>query len=171
MNFVITGIDRIGKNTFIRRILKGYKEIHLDKPPKDADPLTWSKSQYLDYFMTLAYQDHVVFNRGHWDELVYAPRYRDYSPNYVRIMEDEYRDNLKNTCFILLYTTDFDIMKDDGKSHDFSRRQEEQEDFIKKFEESKLNKMMIQVNEGNHYAGQNIVRQRFIDSLIKAMEK
>jgi hypothetical protein len=31
--------------------------------------------------------------------------------------------------------------------------------------------MMIQVNEGNRYAGQNIVRQRFIDSLIKAMEK
>ncbi len=171
MNFVITGIDRIGKNTFIRRILKGYKEIHLDKPPKEADPLTWSKSQYLDYFMTLAYQDHVVFNRGHWDELVYAPRYRDYSPDYVRIMEDEYRDNLQNTCFILLYTTDFNIMKDDGKSHDFGRRQEEQEDFIKKFEESKLNKMMIQVNEGNHYAGQNIVRQRFIDNLIKAMEK
>ena len=111
MNFVITGIDRIGKNTFIRRILKGYKEIHLDKPPKDSDPLTWSKSQYLDYFMTLAYQDHVVFNRGHWDELVYAPRYRDYSPNYVRIMEDEYRDSLKNTYFILLYTTDFNIMQ------------------------------------------------------------
>ena len=59
MNFVITGIDRIGKNTFIRRILKGYKEIHLDKPPKEADPLTWSKSQYLDYFMTLAYQDQI----------------------------------------------------------------------------------------------------------------
>jgi hypothetical protein len=121
--------------------------------------------------MTLAYQDHVVFNRGHWDEMVYAPRYRVYKPDYVRIMEDEYRENLDNTYFILLYTTDFNIMKDDGKSLDFNRRQEEQEAFIEKFEESKLNKMMIQVNEGNHYAGQNIVRQRFIDSLIKAMEK
>lgn len=171
MNFVITGIDRIGKNTFIRRILNGYREIHLDKPPEGTDPLIWSKSQYLDYFMTLAYQDHVVFNRGHWDELVYAPRYRDYSPNYVRIMEDEYRDELKNTVFILLYTTDFDIMKDDGKSHDFSRRQEEQESFIEKFKESRLNKIMVQVNEGNRYAGQNIVRQRFIDELIKYMEK
>lgn len=171
MNFVVTGIDRIGKNTFIERVLNGYKQIHLNKPPKDKDPLTWSKSQYLDYFMTLAYQDHVVFNRGHWDELIYAPRYRDYNPNYVRIMEDEYRDELKNTIFILLYTTDFNIMQDDGLSHDFNRRQEEQEDFIKKFQESKLNKMMIQVNEGDHYASHETINQRFIDALIKNMEK
>lgn len=171
MNFVVTGIDRIGKNTFIERVLNGYKQIHLNKPPKDKDPLTWSKSQYLDYFMTLAYQDHVVFNRGHWDELIYAPRYRDYNPNYVRIMEDEYRDELKNTIFILLYTTDFNIMQDDGLSHDFNRRQEEQEDFIKKFQESKLNKMMIQVNEGDHYASHETINQRFIEALIKNMEK
>lgn len=171
MNFVVTGIDRIGKNTFIERVLNGYKQIHLNKPPKDKDPLTWSKSQYLDYFMTLAYQDHVVFNRGHWDELIYAPRYRDYNPNYVRIMEDEYRDELKNTIFILLYTTDFSIMQDDGLSHDFNRRQEEQEDFIKKFQESKLNKMMIQVNEGDHYASHETINQRFIEALIKNMEK
>ena len=169
MNFVIMGIDRIGKNTFIRRILNGYNEIHLSKPPKDVDPLTWSKSQYLDYFMTLAYQDRVVFNRGHWDELVYVPRYRDYSADYVRIMEDEYRDELKNTIFILLYTTDFDITKDDGKSHDFTRRQEEQEAFIEVFEKSKLKKLMVQVNEGKKYAGTNIVRQRFIEGLIKIM--
>jgi hypothetical protein len=121
--------------------------------------------------MTLAYQDHVVFNRGHWDELIYAPRYRDYSPNYVRIMEDSYRDELYNTIFILLYTTDFNIMQDDGQSHDFSRRQEEQEDFIKKFQESKLNKLMIKVNDGDHYASHDVIAQRFIDALIKHMEK
>lgn len=171
MNFVVTGIDRIGKNTFIDNVLKGYRQIHLDKPPKDKDPLIWSKSQYLDYFMTLAYQNNVVFNRGHWDELIYAPRYRDYSPNYVRIMEDSYRDELYNTIFILLYTTDFNIMQDDGQSHDFSSRQEEQEDFIKKFQESKLNKLMIKVNDGDHYASHDVIAQRFIDALIKHMEK
>lgn len=166
MNFVIMGIDRIGKDTFIRKILNGYKARHLTRPPEGADPLQWTRTQYMDYFMTLAYQDRVVFNRGHWDELVYAPRYRNYDPGYVRIMEDEYRDELANTIFILLYTTDFDIMKDDGKSLDYSRRQEEQESFIEKFNQSRLNKMMIQVNEGNRYAGTNIVRQRFIDSMI-----
>ena len=101
-----------------------------------------------------------------WDELVYVPKYRDYSPNYVRIMEDEYRDRLANTIFILLYTTDFNIMQDDGLSHDFARRQEEQDDFIKIFQESRLNKLMIQVNDGDGYAGINAVRQRFIDQMI-----
>lgn len=166
MNFVVMGIDRIGKDTFIKHILGKYKVQHLTKPPEGKDPLTWSKSQYLDYFMRLAYQDGLVFNRGHWDELVYVPKYRDYSPNYVRIMEDEYRDRLANTIFILLYTTDFNIMRDDGLSHDFARRQEEQDDFIKIFQESRLNKLMIQVNDGDGYAGINAVRQRFIDQMI-----
>ena len=160
MNFVVTGIDRIGKNTFIDNVLKGYRQIHLDKPPKDKDPLIWSKSQYLDYFMTLAYQNNVVFNRGHWDELIYAPRYRDYSPNYVRIMEDSYRDELYNTIFILLYTTDFNIMQDDGQSHDFSRRQEEQEDFIKKFQESTM--------ELPCAVGKTITNEVFMFDLAKA---
>ena len=81
-------------------------------------------------------------------------------------MEDEYRDQLANTIFILLYTTDFNIMQDDGLSHDFARRQEEQDDFIKIFQESRLNKLMIQVNDGDRYAGTDAVRQRFIDQMI-----
>lgn len=162
MNFVIMGIDRIGKNTFIETCLPGYKEIHLTKPPAGVDPLMYSKAEYMEYFMTLKKSDGIVYNRGHIDEFIYAPRYRHYPTYWLTIMEEEMADEVKNTIFVLLYTTDFSFIKDDGLSLDFSRMGEEQEDFHKYFDRSKMyNKIKIQVNDGNNYRNKLDIKEEF----------
>ena len=156
------GIDRIGKNTFIETCLPGYKEIHLTKPPADVDPLMFSKAEYMEYFMTLKKSDHVVYNRGHIDEFVYAPRYRHYPTYWLTIMEEEMADDVANTVFVLLYTDDFSFIKDDGNSLDFNRKEEEQEDFIKFFNSSRmLKKIMIRVNDGKNYRDKQSIKQEF----------
>ena len=71
------GIDRIGKDTFIENNFPGHKKIHLTKPPEGVDPLVFSKTEYRDYFCNLAKNDGLVYNRGHIDEFVYAPIYRN----------------------------------------------------------------------------------------------
>ena len=63
------GIDRIGKNTFIEKVLKDLEpeltEIHLSKPPAGVDPLMFTKAEYAEYFMELKKKNHLVYNRGH----------------------------------------------------------------------------------------------------------
>lgn len=159
MNYVVMGIDRIGKDTFIENNFPTHKKIHLTKPPKDVDPLTFSKSEYCDYFINLARNDNLVYNRGHIDEFVYAPIYRKYSTHWLTIMEKEFAQAVANTVFILLYTDNFDMMVDDGLSHDFNRKEEEQALFHKYFDESKMiNKVKIKVNDGNKYRNPDDIR-------------
>ena len=74
-------------------------------------------------------------------------------------MEEEFAGDVTNTVFILLYTDNFDMMVDDGLSHDFSRKEEEQEFFLKYFDSSKmLNKIKIKVNDGKNYRNPEDIR-------------
>ena len=159
MNYVVMGIDRIGKDTFIENNFPSHKKIHLTKPPKDVDPLIFSKTEYCDYFCNLMKNDNLVYNRGHIDEFVYAPIYRKYSTFWLTIMEEEFAQSVANTVFILLYTDNFDMMVDDGLSHDFNRKEEEQELFHKYFDQSKMiNKIKIKVNDGKMYRHPDAIR-------------
>lgn len=153
MNYVIMGIDRIGKDTFVKNCLgPTYTAVHLSKPPKDVDPLTFTKAEYVDYFNSLKHGNNLVYNRGHIDEFIYGPIYRKVSTDWLKDLEYQYKTVLNNTTFILLYTTDFSIIKDDGQSLDFARKEEEQILFFKYMSESKVpNKMYIQVNNGNQF--------------------
>lgn len=136
------GIDRIGKNTFIEKVLMprypGLIETHLSKPPADVDPLYFTKAEYADYFMDLKKNDNKVYNRGHIDEFVYAPLYRKIDTYWLKIYEQEFSEDMGNTLFILLVSDNFDVMVDDGNSLDYSRRKEEQELFLKHFYEARL---------------------------------
>ena len=159
MNYVVMGIDRIGKDTFIDYNFPSHEKIHLTKPPKDVDPLMFSKVEYCNYFRNLQRSNNIVYNRGHIDEFVYAPIYRKYSTYWLTIMEEEFADVVTNTVFILLYTDNFDMMVDDGLSHDFNRKEEEQELFHKYFDSSKmLNKIKIKVNDGKNYRNPDDIR-------------
>lgn len=152
MNYVIMGIDRIGKNTFIKTCLPNYEEIHLSKPPQGVDPLSWTKAEYADYFMDLKKSSGKVYNRGHIDEFVYGPIYRNLPTYWLKIYEQEFAEELDNTCFVLLLSENFDVMQDDGQSLDYSRRQEEQELFEKHFDESPFkNKIKIYTIDKNGY--------------------
>lgn len=159
MNYVVMGIDRIGKDTFIENNFPGHKKIHLTKPPEGVDPLVFSKTEYRDYFCNLAKNDNLVYNRGHIDEFVYAPMYRKYPTEWLAEMEEEFRQPAANTVFILLYTDSFDMMVDDGLSHDFNRKEEEQELFHRYFDGSRMiNKVKIKVNDGKEYRSPDLIR-------------
>lgn len=152
MNYVIMGIDRIGKDTFIKNCLPDYEEIHLSKPPQGVDALMWTKAEYSDYFLDLKKSSGKVYNRGHIDEFVYGPIYRKVSTYWLKIYEQEYANDLNNTCFILLLSKNFDVMQDDGQSLDYSKRAEEQSLFEKHFDESPFkNKIKIYTIDENGY--------------------
>ena len=176
MNFVVMGIDRIGKNTFIEKILKDFdpnlKEIHLSKPPADVDPLMFTKAEYAEYFMELKKKDHLCYNRGHIDEFVYGPLYREQNTYWLKIYEEELWDDVQNTVFILLISENFNVMEDDGNSLDYSRRQEEQDLFIKHFQESPMtNKIIIRTIDRNGYRLISSIKEDLIREIAKITEK
>ena len=62
------------------------------------------------------------------------------------------------TVLVLLYTSDFSFIVDDGLSFDFTKKEEEQADFLKAFNQSKMpNKIAIDVNDGGKFASKESV--------------
>jgi hypothetical protein len=162
MKFIIEGIDRLGKDTLINQIIQhlGFHfVIHYTKPQKiaiyDNDLFKYQKTSF-EYGFKLLSEKHnipIIFNRFHLGECVYSPLYRGYSGNYVFDMEQDYSiykiDNIK---LILLTTSDFSFLKDDGKSFNFKRKTEEQELFKFAFNRSKIkNKKIIDINNNGYY--------------------
>lgn len=164
--FLIDGIDRLGKSTLAQSILNelGYHlMIHYDKPkvlaaygdlkPNDARG-KYQRECNVNMFRLLTSDVPIIFDRTHLGELVYAPMYRGYSGEYVYNMENDlinskpftYRDGIR---LILLTTTNFDIVTDDGQSFDFSKKEVEQELFRKAFQASNIyDKVQIDVHNG-----------------------
>lgn len=160
MQIIIEGLDRLGKSTLIQNILKefGYHSaIHYSKPVF-PNPYSTQKAQGLKEWQIESFKNgfdlcfsgaNIIFDRFHLGEAVYAHRYRNYDGNYVFFLEDEYTAILDNLHLILLYTDNFQFQVDDGDSFDFSKREEEMQDFIKAFNKSKIkNKIMINVHNG-----------------------
>jgi hypothetical protein len=174
-NFIIEGVDRLGKGTLINGILqsRGYHTvIHYEKPKKlnyynepgfegllkDLDDL--GRYQYISFargFDLLKNSQNLIFDRFHLGETIYGPRYRGYSGDYVFEMERQFacsmdslsRGYANRVRMILLTTSDFSFIGDDGLSFDFNAKEEEQEDFISAFERSTLpHKLLIDVHNG-----------------------
>lgn len=175
MNFIIEAVDRLGKSTLVQNIqqLLGYHTvIHYEKPKpleyyndtfggimNTLPPL--GKYQYHSFsqgFDMLRYSDRIIFDRFHLGEIVYSPRYRGYDGNYVFELEKQFTSSIdswskgysKNVKMILLTTSNFSFIQDDGLSFDFSAKETEQEDFIAAFHRSTMpNKVLIDVHNGN----------------------
>jgi len=101
-------------------------------------------------------------------EVVYAKRYRHYCGRYVFEMEKQFEIALKETRMILLYTSNTHMLQDDGKSHDFTKRNEEQEDFLDAFERSRIeNKFMFDVYNSfsETYHSRDYIAAKVIDWL------
>jgi thymidylate kinase len=162
--FMIEGLDRLGKDTLIGGIQhrRGYHQVlHFSKPvqlecytPAEAgDPIESKREALFRYqeasFRTMfslmrdATYSHIICNRAHLGENVYAPMYRGYDGSYVFGLERSFRmDQVQNLRLILL-TEDFDIAEelcsgivDDGESFDFTKRRQEQELFLAAFDNS-----------------------------------
>lgn len=96
----------------------------------------------------------IIFDRFHLGECVYSPMYRNYDGEYVFDLESECIDTLgtyeSRVKLILLTSSNFDFIEDDGLSFDVSKRDTEQKLFIEAFNKSNFtNKIIIDVHNGN----------------------
>lgn len=184
MSYIVCGIDRLGKSTLIVNIQRefGFFNImHYQRPsllPSLTDGNdegaqrraleTYQKHSFASMFNLLRGDEPFIMDRGHLGEVVYAPRYRGYDGNYVFDLEHEAMENWRVTPssvnqpfpakLILLTTSDFSFIEDDGLSFAFDKKEEEQVDFIKAFNRSKLPKVMIDVANGKGgYKDHNVI--------------
>lgn len=179
--WLLDGIDRCGKSTLAQAILneRGYHlMVHYDKPKVlsyYSDPLT-ARVEYQvacnsSMFKLLKTDVPIIFDRTHLGELVYAPMYRNYSGEYVYELETDLiqakpftsKDDIR---LILLTTSNFDIITDDGQSFDFSKKEQEQKMFLDAFQKSNIrDKVLIDVHDGHgHFKSQQ-------DILLEALKK
>lgn len=149
----------MGKSTLIKGLLDtlGYHlVVHYDKPKKLQiyadlpDPLLQHQYElYAQMFDLISDPSHfrLIFDRAHLGEMVYAPMYRKYDVGYVRSLE--LNANTRNARLVLLTTSDFSFIQDDGLSIDFAKKEEEQARFVEAFEVSAIaDKVLIDVSNG-----------------------
>lgn len=167
MNYLIDGIDRLGKSTLIENIQQEcgyYSVVHLGKPKAlkvyGGNLERYQLMLFHDMFRQLSSRDRMIFDRTHLGEMVYAPMYRGYHGNYVFDLEKNV--DLNHTRLILL-TEDFSKSKhfsDDGLSFDITKRKEEQERFTDAYYMSSIkDKLIVNVtaDDGNYRSKQDIL--------------
>lgn len=170
LQFLIEGIDRMGKSTLIEGLQQelGYHlVVHYEKPKKlkvyqsAFDPLLeYQRELYGQMFEMIERKMPVIFDRAHLGELVYAPMYRKYDVGYVHELEE--RANTTSARLVLLTTSDFSFIQDDGLSIDFSRKEEEQAKFLAAFNSSKIqDKVLVDVSngKGNYRSAESILAE------------
>lgn len=156
--FLIEGIDRMGKSTLIQGLLDtlGYHlVVHYEKPKKlkfyeqlcNRPLMKYQFDLYAQMFDLIREGQRIIFDRAHLGERVYAPMYRGYDPTFLDTME-RWNDT-SSARLVLLTTSDFSFIEDDGKSIDFSKKEVEQESFIKAFNRSSFeDKVLVDVCNG-----------------------
>lgn len=177
-SIIIEGVDRLGKDSLINGIQNKcgvFQVLHYEKPKtldifKNLENSTFNplrkyqQDSFVNMFDILDSNARVICNRSHIGEVVYAPRYRGYSGDYVFGLEyndddmskfgmSDLRSACSSTLLVLLTTSDFSFIQDDGESFDFSKKEEEQEDFKKAVNNSNIkNKLIIDVAKDGFYA-------------------
>lgn len=163
-HIIIEGIDRMTKSTVIENLQKKlghYIVIHYGKPLKskiyDENLEKFQRESFKNGMMLLcASQAPLMFDRFSLGEYVYSPLYRGYDGSYTFEYEKKLGLTQKhvndNIVLILLTTSNFSFLVDDGESHDFTKKEEEQERFIEAFNKTNLtNKIIIDVHNGKGF--------------------
>lgn len=170
MNFLIDGLDRLGKDSLIRNIqvkLGYHTVIHKSKPVKSLfynDKIDkfgktsefWYQHDSFSNDIALLKQSSAlnlsfIFNRTWIGEAVYSNLYRGYDGNYVFDLEKNAGLHSLDNVKLILLTEDFSVSKhfvSDGDSFDDSKRQQEQNLFIEAFNKSIIkNKKIVCVTD------------------------
>ena len=117
----------------------------------------------------------IIFDRTHLGECVYAPLYRGYDGSYVFNLERDYVDSKmytvkENVRLILLTTSHFEMLQDDGQSFNFANKEKEQQLFIDAFNKSSLpNKVIVDVHNGSK--GYKSFDEIFREAIYKDVSK
>lgn len=156
MNYIIEGIDRLGKNCLIDNLqhrLGFFQVVNFGKPVPldcyDGSLKIYQERSFFNAMLLLQSRARLLFNRSWLGEAVYADMYRGYSGDYVFDLEKQFHLHTKNSVKLILLTEDFSVSNhfvSDGESFDDLKRQDEQEQFITQFHRSILpNKQIINV--------------------------
>ena len=123
MIYVVEGLDRCGKSTFIDFLRSQIKNpkimvIHSGKPPKNVDVEKWTRSYYgnlMNEINDLSYKEFdIILDRSWIGELVYGPIYRNV---HIKIHELECYIDTKQ-CILLTFVDSAEnaLSRDDGLS-------------------------------------------------------
>lgn len=156
---IVEGIDNVGKSSLINALMDQYgfyQVIHCSKPLPlrlyNDNLLSYQRASFENLFKILrSHSTKIICDRSHLGEYIYAQRYRGYSGDYVFDLEKIWSmdSHQLDIILILLTTSDFSIIKDDGLSFDSSKQEEEQKEFIDAFHKSIIpNKLIIDVSNG-----------------------
>ena len=197
-HIIIEGVDRLGKDTLIKGIqdrLGFFQVLHYQKPllldyyvkasimmhgdgvPSEIKKQSlwlYQQASFRSMFSMMASSGTTRFicNRSHLGESVYSKRYRNYGGNYVFDIEESFNYSegpLEKVLLVLLQTSDFSFVSDDGESLDVTKREEEQADFIDAFHRSIIkNKLALDVHDGH---GQFVSPEKILNSVIGALTK
>jgi thymidylate kinase len=184
MKIIVEGIDRLGKDTLINGLINelGYHHVIHYSSPKNYESYSkrygnefgaqkFQENSFIEGFKLLNGDapDHcqnIIMNRFHLGEYVYSPMYRGYSGDYVFRIEKMFPQAMQQAVLFLLHTNNFDIMTDDGKSHDFEKREDEQNAFKEAFKQSSIkNKFKICVNLVGQYRSKENILDEALTSL------
>lgn len=153
-----------------RRTLNKSDECVDDEVKRTALKL-YQTDSFRDMFYVLDSQGRFILNRAHLGESVYSHRYRKYNGSYVFdlekfLIEEKNLSFHKSTLLVLLHTSSFDFISDDGESFDVTQRDAEQTDFFKAFESSEIvYKLMIDVHDGS---GNFVPQEQILQTVITA---
>lgn len=168
MIIIVDGVDRVGKDTQIKKIqeyFKDRKHFHVLKYSNvkgvyDKEGLEWSKryySQMFNIFYTLDAQIHydIICNRAHLGEFVYSPMYRNYDGSYIFEIENWFKLFHKRTFEKIYLITFIDnaknlISREDGLSlsDNIDNKNKEINLFIEAHKRSLIqHKLLININE------------------------
>lgn len=153
MIYAIEGMDNCLKDTLIyelRSILPPETQVlKFSNPPKGVHARNYQMKHFQDMFdlmgSTLSENKrHLILNRSHLGEFVYAPIYRKYEADWIFDMENAFltKANHSEQCFLLLlYDSNNQKLKlrEDGKSFselDDAKMDNERERFLQAFDKS-----------------------------------
>lgn len=131
----------------------------------------YQQHSFINMFKMLSSDGKFIMNRAHLGEFVYAPRYRKYDGSYIFELEKSFIHDRgshfhQTTLLVLLHTSSWDFIEDDGQSFDFDKKDEEQMDFVRAFERSEIiHKLMLDVNDG---AGGFVPKEKLLEAVIHA---
>lgn len=160
--YIIEGLDRLGKSTLIENIQREcgfYQTVHMSKPKKlpfyekqskpdlasgaieNQSLWLYQRDSFITMFNLIHSDAHLIFDRAHLGESVYAPLYRGYSGDYVFDLERAMNVSDAEGVRLILLVEDFKTSKhfvDDGESFDITKREQEQQMFLKAISRSRF---------------------------------
>ena len=172
---IIEGPDNCGKNTLINKLSENFltvTNIHYTKPEnKYIQPILFRGYAYS--IVNKVYNtDAIILNRSHYGEYVYGCLYRGISEDdaldIIKEIDSIYLKYNIDAYYIQLYSSSDVLLKrnDDHKSlsqGDITKIEVEQNRFLEIFDHSLLNKIKIQINNGDEFRNSDEIYQEALN--------